>query len=46
MEKVPKVATLCAAIGVTRPVGNEGSNVVNANFIGVVSYNVKNVIAK
>jgi len=46
MEKVPKVAMLCAAIGVTKPVGNEGSNDVNANFIGVALYNAKNVIVK
>jgi len=46
MEKVLKVAMLCAAIGVTKPVGNEGSNDVNANFIGVALYNAKNVIVK
>lgn len=42
---VLKVATKCVAIVALKPREKDESNVANASFIGVVSFNVKNVIA-
>ena len=42
---VLKVATKCVAIVALKPKEKDESNVANASFIGVVSFNVKNVIA-
>ena len=42
---VPRVATKCVAIVALKPKENDESSVANASFIGVVSFNVKNVIA-
>ena len=41
---VPRVATKCVAIVALKPKENDESSVANASFIGVVSFNVKNVI--
>ena len=43
-EMVPRVATKCVAIVALKPKENDESSVANASFIGVVSFNVKNVI--
>ena len=46
MERVQKVAMLCAAIVVTKQFEKKEWKDVNVNFIGVVLYNVKNATEK